>query len=144
MSTARGQSYTFAVLDEAQLLTDDVVVQILDGPKKARRGTTNRNDRGSSYARRIRREWLVTTYRADKDLGMFGPCNVGWGEPACRCYRCGDLLTVDTVTADRIKPGIEGGTYARANIRPACGHCNSSTGQALAIARRKSGKRAKR
>lgn len=51
--------------------------------------------------------------------------------PACRCYRCGVLLTVDTVTVDRIIPGCEGGTYRRNNIRPACGTCNSSTGGAL-------------
>lgn len=49
-------------------------------------------------------------------------------EPACRCYRCGQLLTVDTVTVDRIRPGCQGGTYRRDNIRPACGTCNSSTG----------------
>lgn len=56
-----------------------------------------------------------------------------WGRiakalPACRCYRCGRLLTVDTVTVDRIIPGCKGGTYRRNNIRPACGPCNSETG----------------
>lgn len=51
---------------------------------------------------------------------------------ACRCYRCGVLLTVDTVTVDRIVPGCKGGTYRRNNIRPACGGCNSETGGALA------------
>lgn len=50
---------------------------------------------------------------------------------ACRCYRCGTLLTVDTVTVDRIKPGCKGGTYRRDNIRPACGPCNSETGGGL-------------
>lgn len=124
-------------------------LQAVPGPApKARRGTTNGNARGSASDRRRRREWLVETYRADRDLideataerhGFLlgGTCQVGLGQPACRCYRCGALLTVDTVTADRIKPGIEGGTYARTNIRPACGPCNSSTGQALAIARKK-------
>jgi hypothetical protein len=86
------------------------------------RGTTNRNARGSADARRRRREWLVTTYRADVDAA---------GEPACRCYRCGVLLTVDTVSADRIKPGCQGGTYRRSNIRPACVSCNSITGGAV-------------
>lgn len=127
------------LMDEEQLSLDDgmgALVAVPEPAPKARRGTTNRNDRGSSYGRRRRREWLVETYRANQDLGPFGPCNPGWGEPACRCYRCGELLTVDTVTADRIKPGIEGGTYVRSNIRPACGPCNSSTGQALAVARR--------
>jgi hypothetical protein len=91
--------------------------------------------RGSNETRRRRREWLIETYRANADLFLlFGApvetC-VGMGEPACRCYRCGQLLTVETVTADRIVPGIHGGTYRRSNIRPACMHCNSSTGARL-------------
>lgn len=100
------------------------------------RGTTNRNDRGSTTSRRARREYLVETYRADCDaivttdgkLITTTAVEFGTGEPACRCYRCGQLLTVDTVTADRIKPGCKGGTYRRDNIRPACGRCNSITG----------------
>lgn len=83
------------------------------------RGTTNSNLRGSAADRLRRREWLVATYRADTDLE---------GLPACRCYRCGVLLTVATVTVDRIVPGCQGGTYRRDNIRPCCGTCNSSTG----------------
>lgn len=122
----------------------------------ATRGTTNRNERGNTEDRRRRREWLVTTYRADRDL-----LRVQWKDgtveldsfvitaermlelhgdlladvrpvPTCRCYRCGALLTVDTVTVDRIIPGCRGGTYRRSNIRPACGGCNSETGGALA------------
>ena len=109
------------------------------------RGTTNSNVRGSSYTRRRRREWLIATYRADVDviraglhpddscyadstlghpIGMCPACS----EPTCRCYRCGALLTVDTVTVDRIVPGCQGGTYRRTNIRPACALCNSETG----------------
>lgn len=57
---------------------------------------------------------------------------------ACRCYRCGTLLTVDSVTVDRIVPGCKGGTYRRSNIRPACGHCNSETGGHLGAERRAS------
>lgn len=108
-------------------------------PGPVRRGTTNRNDRGSSETRRRRREWLVATFRADLDLQvtMLGaalkpahhlPVLLGHGEPACRCYRCGVLLTADTVSVDRIIPGCRGGTYRRDNIRPACGRCNSITG----------------
>lgn len=103
-----------------------------------RRGTTNGNARGGSDDRRRRREWLVATYRANEDLMVLelyhGSLNVGVNpgtknaEPACRCYRCGLLLTADTLTVDRIIPGCQGGTYARNNIRPACGSCNSSTG----------------
>lgn len=52
--------------------------------------------------------------------------------PTARCYRCGDLLHDGTLTVDRIIPGCNGGTYARTNIRPACGMDNSSTGAPLA------------
>lgn len=103
-----------------------------------RRGTTNRNERGSSEDRRRRREWLVNTFRADVDVVIHGlgayiistPVGsmVTGVVPACRCYRCGRLLTVDTVTADRIIPGCQGGTYRRSNLRPACSTCNSVTG----------------
>lgn len=112
----------------------------------ARRGTSNRDARGSTYARKRRREWLVETYRADVDVvpddqipwwakgdreRLFAQGMArGTGTPACRCYRCGKLLTVDTVTADRIKPGCQGGTYKRPNIRPCCSNCNSETGGA--------------
>lgn len=99
----------------------------------AARGTTNANSRGGADDRRRRREWLVETFRADVDA--IGVEWIGGPDlvqdvvmPACRCYRCGLLLTVDTVTVDRIVPGCRGGTYRRNNIRPACGTCNSVTG----------------
>lgn len=109
------------------------------GKRPARRGTSNGNQRGGSDARARRRAWLVQTYRADRDvIAVLGSARVPVlievlpgterAQPACRCYRCGLLLTVDTVTVDRIVPGCRGGTYARNNIRPACGTCNSSTG----------------
>lgn len=103
----------------------------------ATRGTTNRNDRGSSYTRAARRKWLIDTYRADVDVFSLldrrdsSAVPLGEGVPACRCYRCGTLLTEDTVTVDRIIPGSRGGTYRRNNIRPACGTCNSVTGNHL-------------
>lgn len=113
-------------------------------PPTCRRGTSNSNARGSSAARARRRAWLIETYRADVD-GMWwtpwswpgdedapGPflkaVELGTGFPVCRCYRCGCLLDDSTVTVDRIKPGCQGGTYRRQNIRPACGPCNSETG----------------
>lgn len=52
--------------------------------------------------------------------------------PAVRCYRCATLLHAGTVTADRIIPGCEGGTYRRDNLRPACQPCQSFTGGQLA------------
>lgn len=120
-----------------------------------RRGTSNTNARGSSEQRRRRREWLVETYRADVDvIRIYWPSTNTWTETqwstnlagladayervrACRCYRCGLLLTVESVTVDRIIPGIKGGTYRRDNIRPACDRCNNETGQALRVERLK-------
>lgn len=116
---------------------------VLDG-KVCRRGTSNGNDRGNSTDRRRRREYLVETYRADVEVVLLNGARIGTAPahaavpygyervPACRCYRCGELLTVDTVTVDRIIPGCQGGSYRRNNIRPACGDCNSETGGALA------------
>jgi 5-methylcytosine-specific restriction endonuclease McrA len=108
------------------------------------RGTTNGNQRGGSEDRRRRRAYLLDTYRADVDgmwfeqmqppdwngiTGLFlTAVPFGTGIPVCRCYRCGVLLDDTTVTVDRIVPGCKGGTYKRANIRPACGRCNSQTG----------------
>jgi len=114
---------------------------------KAKRGTTNRNERGSVTDRLRRREWLVSTYRADQDVFVIelfhGPLTVavlrGAGEAACRCYRCGQLLTVDTVTVDRIKPGCLGGTYKRENIRPSCQPCASITGAMIGVERKRGG-----
>jgi hypothetical protein len=129
------------------------------------RGTTNGNRRGSSEARRRRREWLVATYRADVDgvrvLRVHTTKIETWFAhpgrhddlvdqlldnpffdvldklvPACRCYRCGRLLTAADVTVDRIIPGCRGGTYRRTNIRPACGVCNSETGGSTRSGRR--------
>lgn len=116
---------------------------------KAVRGTSNSNERGSAESRRRRKAWLIETYRANVDAleirveidgreivysqewsHLYGPREAC--VPACRCYRCGDLLTVNTVTVDRIIPGCMGGTYRRNNIRPACSGCNSETGGALA------------
>lgn len=86
------------------------------------RGTTNANARGNTKDRLARRKWLLDVFKADLSYH-------GW--PACRCYRCGDLLTMGTVTVDRIIPGCKGGTYRRNNIRPACTRCNSETGGSL-------------
>lgn len=105
----------------------------------ATRGTSNSNARGNSRDRAARRRWLVTAWRADQDL-KFHDANgvtvaygvpIGEGAPACRCYRCGTLLTEQTVTVDRIVPGCKGGRYVRGNIRPACAGCNSETGGGL-------------
>lgn len=86
----------------------------------ARRSTSNANQRGNTTERRIRRAWLVTVYGDGQNV---------------RCFHCGTLLDVDTVSADRIRPGVLGGTYAQDNIRPACLDCNVSDGGKLGRAR---------
>lgn len=83
-----------------------------------RRGTTNRNVRGSSHARRARRRWLIDTF--------------GDGKTAPCAFECGARVDVETLTVDRYPlAGCMGGTYARDNIRPACQPCNSSHGGAI-------------
>ncbi|MFA5387327.1 MAG: HNH endonuclease [Candidatus Paceibacterota bacterium] len=102
----------------------------------ARRGTSNSNLRGNSTDRRRRREWLVSNFRAEVDAivwidGTLKAAPLGAGMPVCRCYRCECLLTVTSVSVDRIIPGALGGKYIRSNIRPACELCNSETGGLL-------------
>jgi hypothetical protein len=80
------------------------------------RGTSNSNSRGSSTSRRARRHYLLASW--------------GWRDWT-RCFHCGKMLVDGDVTADRIIPGILGGTYARGNLRPACLTCNSVEGSAL-------------
>jgi len=95
--------------------------------------------RGNNRDRRKRKQYLVEHYRAnvDLDLATGEPVPLGEGEPACRCYRCGCLLTVETVTQDRRIAGVEGGTYFDPmNLRPACAFDNSSTGGILGNARK--------
>lgn len=53
------------------------------------------------------------------------------------CYRCHHALTYQTLTVDRIVAGMDGGTYAWPNVRPACGSCNIATGNQLRDHRRK-------
>ena len=44
----------------------------------------------------------------------------------CPCAWCGDVLTFDTIEADRIEAGYNGGRYVMTNVVPACRHCNAS------------------
>ena len=122
----------------------------------AQRGTSNSNLRGNTEDRRRRRQWLVENWPADWEwyehpekegrvvvqVGTPQAAQLrewGWvARPLCRCYRCGTLLDEDSVSPDRIKPGCEGGTYRRENIRPCCSRCNSQTGGALGAARKSS------
>ncbi len=103
--------------------------------------------RGNSRDRQRRRVWLLETYRADVDVDsfqregdarLFG-IKLGMGEPACRCYRCGVLLILETLTVDRIVPGCKGGTYRRNNIRPSCASCAGRQGGELSAQLRDKG-----
>lgn len=99
----------------------------MSGPNHPR-GTTNRNQRGSSEQRRARRAWLLEEFGD----GETAPCAIQFDG------RC--LGTVDkvTMTVDRHPvPGVDGGTYDYDNIRPACGPCNSRSGTALREERRR-------
>jgi len=87
-----------------------------------RRGTTNRNDRGSAQDRRARKLWLLQAFGD----GTTAPC-------AAEVHHkdCPGALTLDTLTVDRIIPGCDRGRYTRDNIRPAWGPCNSVHGSRL-------------
>lgn len=107
--------------------------------------------RGNVTDRQRRRQWLLETYRADVDVFNESGWDrrtiqerdgtrtvpLGEGVPACRCYRCGKLLAIDTLTVDRIVPGCKGGTYRRSNIRPSCGGCANKTGGDLRAEQRR-------
>lgn len=74
--------------------------------------------RGNTRNRRARKLWLLATF--DPELG----------DDMARCRlvlsdRCLGLLDYATITADRI---VRGGSYARGNIRPACGPCQHRQG----------------
>lgn len=119
-----------------------------------RRSTSNRNARGGSEDRRKRKAWLIETYRADVDMPHIAiPLSAktfdeamayarlvevpfGEGIPAARCYRCGTLVTAETVICDRIIPGCLGGTYRRNNIRPSCQTCSELQGGEIGVRQR--------
>ncbi|QHB37391.1 HNH endonuclease [Mycobacterium phage BirdsNest] len=81
------------------------------------RSITGNDKRGSSYDRRARREWLVST------AAPWG----GDGEKV-PCWECGAMVSTATMCVDRIIPGEEGGTYRRDNIRPHCPTCSHRQG----------------
>ena len=90
------------------------------------RGTSNSNVRGSSYSRRRRKQWLLDEFGD----GTTAPCFY----PDCKA-----VLTLDTITVDRIQLGKDGGSYRHENIRPACGPHNSSEGSKAMWAGRQEG-----
>jgi len=85
---------------------------------------THAAGRGNSYDRRRRKVWMLKEF--DKDLGP----------DKARCFKCKKILTYETITADRIIPGLDDGSYRHENLRPACGFDNSSDGAKLRWSRR--------
>lgn len=84
-----------------------------------RKGTRPGDGRGNSYQRRARKLYLMATHGV---------------EGIVTCYLCSVPMGLVELTVDRIVPGARGGTYARTNIRPACGPCNTDTGNELKAA----------
>jgi hypothetical protein len=99
----------------------------------SKRGTTNRNSRGSSYERKRRRQWLVEHFGD----GIHVACFIQ------RSPYCEWVLDEDTVSPDRISLGVDGGSYRRGNIRPACRPCQCHQGGVIGAARRAANKAAR-
>ena len=72
--------------------------------------------KGNSYARRARKQWLLSEAAGFGGNGATVPCAAHTDEN----------LTYETLTADRKVPGSMGGTYRRNNLRPMCLSGNSS------------------
>jgi 5-methylcytosine-specific restriction endonuclease McrA len=66
--------------------------------------------RGNSYARRARKQWILSEAAGFGGDGTKVPCT-----------HCQSLLDFESVEADRIIPG---GSYRRDNVQPACRKCN--------------------
>lgn len=82
--------------------------------------------RGNCHDRARRKVWMLATF--DPDLGP----------DQARCHlaisdNCREVVTVATVTADRIDPG---GSYRRENVQPACVPCQNKQGALITRERR--------
>jgi hypothetical protein len=97
------------------------------------RGTTNRNDRGNTEARRRRRQWLLSPESGFGGDGVTVECHMRVS-PDCLMVVTEGTLSVDRFPVD----GVDGGRYVRGNIRPGCPPCQSLSGGRLAQERRRS------
>jgi hypothetical protein len=77
--------------------------------------------RGSAEDRRRRRQWLLDTF----GNGVRALCRLRL-DPACL-----GVVDLETMSVDRIRPGLHGGTYRRGNIQPACQPCQTRQGLML-------------
>lgn len=97
-----------------------------------KRYRSNSNDRGSAEQRRKRKQWLLDTFGD----GVTAPCSF---------EGCETMVDFDTIQVDRHPiPGVDGGTYARGNIRPACFPHNYEHGLKLAAESRARNREAKK
>jgi len=85
---------------------------------KAERGRSNQNERGSAAQRRIRKQAVL-----DRD---------GNGEWAL-CVTCPTVVDLDSMTLDRIIPGMFGGTYVLDNVQAQCERCSRRQGAYLTL-----------
>ena len=91
-----------------------------------RRSTSNSNVRGSSHDRRRRRRWLVEEFGD----GEFVACFLQ------RSPECLYVLDVHNVSPDRLRLGVDGGSYCKGNIQPACLPCQCDQGGQVGPARK--------
>jgi hypothetical protein len=80
------------------------------------------NCRGNTVDRHRRRLWMLAE----------------WGDGVeAPCWECGTPVDYDTIIADRLVPGREGGTYRRDNIKgPHCKGCSTRQGYLTGMGRR--------
>lgn len=83
-------------------------------PSRGARGTSNRNQRGGSADRRLRREFLISVHGIFRDHLVIVPC-----------HHCGTFLFPADFEIDRWPVcGAHGGKYSLDNVVPACSSCN--------------------
>lgn len=86
----------------------------------------NGNQRGSAADRRARKQWLLDTFGD----GTEAMCHLELSD------RCEMVVTLATISVDRIVPGHLGGRYTRDNIQPACKPCNDVQGGRITAGKR--------
>ena len=93
--------------------TADQVKRNLDAMKNS--GRNGGDFRGNSYDRRRRTQRLLDHFGDGTHVG---------------CAYCGKILDADTLSADKIITGRDGGRYVFANLLPSCQDCNARRGDA--------------
>jgi hypothetical protein len=84
----------------------------------AHRGTTNKYHSGNATDRRVRKQWLLEQFGDGQLVACYLQISLN----------CALVLDEQTLTVDRVLPGMNGGRYVRGTILPACGPCTSMEG----------------